>query len=463
MTSSILAIDFGTSFTAAALSTRGQVQVLGLPPQGEPRIPSAVAIDESGHWMVGRRALAEAQLAPDRVERTPKRTLADRVQLGDHMVAGVDLVAAVYRVVIDEARRSLGGDMPGQVRLTYPARWVDELKYLRQAASLAGIPAPDFIEEPVAAAVYLVSDAPVPQDGLVAVYDLGGGTFDTAVVRRRNGGFVLHGPPGGEQLGGEDFDDILFRHLGKLLAAGDWEQLEHSAEPEWRDASSAFKEQIRVAKEQLSEPSAGYVDVPLRRPISVRSIRLTREELETQLRGVVENTVQILVLTLTAAGVSAKDLAAIYLTGGSSRIPLVGRLIRDTFNREPSTWRDPKTVVALGAAQALPSKGLRAEPAARRSDSSEVDKASSARQLAGTMGLAAARAQRMRSATTRMDVAEKKEPPVVIRPQVTEPPKTALDYVDKGLGWLQVALGIAAAGAILFGGYVVIVYLTRPR
>ena len=131
--------------------------------------------------------------------------------------------------------------------------------------------------EPVAAARYFIEGHVEPGQH-VAVYDLGGGTFDTAVLRRTADDYELAGPPGGEEdMGGEAFDDRLFRYLGGLLAPDAWDAIQNSTERRWKQARSSFRQGVREAKEALSRDTSYTVAVPF--PVD-QQVRITRGEFE---------------------------------------------------------------------------------------------------------------------------------------------------------------------------------------
>ncbi len=344
-----LGIDFGTSYTAAAIAAGDRVDVLEI--DGQPRMPSLILLGEDGEIVVGQSAVQQAPLFPGRVERAPKRYLGvPRPLLVDGaVVRPVEAVARILGVVLAEARRRRGGTEPAAVVLTHPARWAAaRTEALVEAARLAGIRDPVLTAEPVAAARYF-GEAHLTAGQYVAVYDLGGGTFDTAVLRRTEIGYELAGPPGGEEdLGGEAFDDRLFRYLGEQLDPAAWDQLQRSTDRRWRQARAALRGQARDAKEALSRDNAYSLAIPL--PVD-QQLRVTRGELEDLIRFDLRQTMVELAETIRAAGLGPGDLAAIYLVGGSSRLPLVSRLLSETFDRLPETWDDPKAVVSLGAAR----------------------------------------------------------------------------------------------------------------
>ena len=349
-----LAIDFGTTYTAAAVQVGERVSVLEL--HGASRMSSAVFLTAEGDLVMGSDAEQRATSAPERFERSPKLYMdvgESGLILGDQLLDVHDVVGRMLRDVWEEAVRRQDGEAPGEVRLTHPASWSGQRKAMLRESALRGeLPEPVLVSEPEAAALYLasaeVTGTAIEDGDLVAVYDLGGGTLDTAVLRRSGARFELVGDPGGDAgIGGALFDDRLYRHLGKTgLDPSHWERLQHSEDREWRRANHEFRREIQQAKEAVSRTAAHPVYVPS--PID-RELQVTREELERLIRADIEHSVTIFEETIAAAGVAAADLQRVFLTGGSSRIPLVAQLVGQRFGRADFKG-DPKTVVALGAA-----------------------------------------------------------------------------------------------------------------
>jgi len=350
----VLAIDFGTTATSAVIADENGIEILEV--DGARTIPSAVLVDENGELVAGKPAADQGLLHPDRVERTPKRAIGDEhVVLGGTPVRVVDCVAAVLSLVLGEASRRRGGSAPSQVCLTHPASWEQHRQdALLEAAKIAGLPRPRLMAEPVAAAVHLAGDNPVPAGAMVAVYDLGGGTFDAAVLRRTENEFELAGAPGGvDHLGGEDFDRALYAHLVETVAGEDLdasESLLNSEERQWRRASADLLGKARLAKEALSRQ--GSYTVYALAPVD-RELRVTREELDGLIRDDIVTTVTELEATAARAHVPLQKLAAVYLVGGSSRLPIVASVVGERLGRVPDVRDDPKAVVALGAAEAI--------------------------------------------------------------------------------------------------------------
>ncbi|MFC6021159.1 Hsp70 family protein [Plantactinospora solaniradicis] len=363
----LLAIDFGTSNTVAVVrNADGRSRPLLF--DGTPLLPSAVCLDPAGALLVGRDAERAARLDPARFEPHPKRRIDDgAVLLGGREVPVTYLVAAVLRRVAVEAERQLGG--VDEVRLTHPARWGERRRSVLVAAALAaGLPPPRLVVEPVAAAAYYptVLGAAMQPGRALAVYDLGGGTFDAAVVRRTVGGFEVLAELGLTDLGGLDFDQALVEHLGRGYAGTRpelWHGLVSPADTERRRQRALLYDDVRGAKELLSRMSSAEVHLPA---LDIRA-HLTREELESLIRRQLLQTVNCLARTIAAAELDPADLVGIFLVGGSSRIPLAARLIHAELGIVPSTLDQPETVVAEGAlCHGTPqSPGHPADPAPR--------------------------------------------------------------------------------------------------
>jgi actin-like ATPase involved in cell morphogenesis len=358
-----LAIDFGTTYTVAAVSdpagadgrnqAEGTTRLIDLEGDGTSKMPSSVVVTDDGEIVVGRAAVRQAALYPAAFEATPKRLIGQRtILLGETLVPVVELIAAVLRHTASEARRQCGGTNPALVRLTHPAKWAGpRLEVLREAARIGGLGEVELVAEPVAAATR-IGTAMVEVGERIAVYDFGGGTFDAAVLVRTPSGFSVAGDPGGrDPLGGEDIDDRILAYLGAgpLGAHPNWPTLISSPEPNWRRQRAELRRRVRDAKEDLARSLAATLWIPGLEC----EYQISRRELDELIEADVAQTVDELAATIAAAGCSPEDLAGIYLVGGSSRICLVRELLAERFGVEPAHFEDPKAIVAIGAA-ALP-------------------------------------------------------------------------------------------------------------
>ncbi len=346
----VLGIDFGTSNTAAMLrAADGRVRPLLF--DSAPLMPTAVYLTPEGQMLVGRDAEHSARIDPGRYEPNPKRRVDDGVMLlGDRELTVPQVFAAVLGHVGTEARRQLGGP-PQEVRLTHPARWGEQRRRLLvEACRLAGLGNPQLIVEPVAAASYFtaVLRSAVPVGRCLAIYDLGGGTFDATVVRRTPGGFQVLSEEGLADVGGLDFDHAIVEHLGKTYGEShpqQWASMINPSDGNERRMRRMLYDDVRAAKEMLSRTA----NAPIHLPALELDGHLTREEFDALVRPQLERTVVCLARCISGAGISAKDLVGIFLVGGSSRIPLAAHLIHTELAIPPTILEQPETVVVEGA------------------------------------------------------------------------------------------------------------------
>jgi type VII secretion-associated protein (TIGR03931 family) len=367
-----VAVDFGTSSTCVVASINGrEPQVVVM--DGRPLLSSAVYAASDGTLFVGHEAERQAAVDPSRYEPNPKRRIDEgELLLGDRVLPVVDVVHAVLARAVSEARRVAGGAEVDLLVLTHPADWgAMRTRLLRQAAGgLAQEVA--LVPEPVAAAVFHAAThhpAQLDQDRTVefsgqpgdtlAVLDLGGGTVDVSVVRRlprgqtgRRGGFQVLATRGDPSFGGADIDQALLEHVGSMVSDADpdaWRQLVEGRELADRRRRRVLRQDVRGAKETLSRHA--YTDVPMPPPFP--DAHVTREDLERLVAGPLGRAVELACSTIEEAGTRPKQLTAIFLVGGSSRIPMVSRLLHERTGVVPTTLDQPETVVARGALRAV--------------------------------------------------------------------------------------------------------------
>ncbi|RSN13935.1 molecular chaperone Hsp70 [Streptomyces sp. WAC 05977] len=357
----ILSVDLGTSNTVAVLSAHGR------PPRvvevdGSANMPSAVFATEEGTIMVGRDAERRARLDPTRFEPNPKRRIDEQtLLLGTDVIPVSEVLAAILRRVLDETTRQLGGDLPDEVRLTHPAQWGPTRRnVLLSAARLAGMGGNlVLVPEPVAAAAHFASfpGKTLAPGQALAVYDLGAGTFDVAIVGATpNGGFTVVAEDGLPDLGGLDVDQALLVHVGREVSHKDPQRWQRVLRPEStpdRRTRRALQEDVKAAKEALSRHP--QTEVPMPEPFE--DVLVTRGELEALVRPSMLRSVELMSRVVRSAGMTPDRLAGIYLVGGSSRLPLVGSLIAEKLGVVPGSLDQPETAVALGA-QHVASDGI---------------------------------------------------------------------------------------------------------
>ncbi|MDT7665794.1 MAG: molecular chaperone DnaK [Pseudonocardiales bacterium] len=350
-----LGVDLGTTFVAAAIARPTGAEMLTLSPQSVVA-PALVYLREDGTLVTGDAARRRAVSRPDRVGREFKRRLGDPtpVMLGGTSFAVTDLLGALLRDVLRQVV-SLEGGPPDQVVLTHPANWGPFRRGLfEEVPTNAGLSDTLTITEPEAAAAHYASSRRLHDGQIVAVYDLGGGTFDATILRgARDGVEILGRPEGIERLGGVDFDESVLEFVnvtsGGALDGLDMTDLQTAL------AIARLRQDCVLAKESLSLDTEAIIPVFL--PDRHFEVKLTRAEFEGMVRGPIESTTQALVRTLRSAKLEPSDLSAVLLVGGSSRIPLVARMVSDALGCKTVVDTHPKYTVALGAASIAAAAG----------------------------------------------------------------------------------------------------------
>lgn len=350
-----LGIDVGTSFTAAAVlrfherSEQATPESLALGTHSA-SVPSVIHLGEDGQVLVGEAAERRALSSPDRVIRGFTRSIGESVPIiaGDIVVSPQHLYATVVRWVVDRAEEQ-EGTRPDSICLTHPADWGRyKITLVLEALAEVGLADVGLASEPAAAAEHHAAQEGIETGSTIAVYDLGGGSFDCAILRKEAAGtFTILGRPQGlDRLGGSDFDDAIFRHvtagLTRHLAGLDPE------DPDTVVALSRLRRDCTEAKEALSHD--GAVSVPVMLPGLGTRMRLVRSEVEELIGDSIRQSIATVHQALETARLGPEDLTAVILIGGSSRIPLVSELLSEDLRRPIVVDIDPKASVSHGAA-----------------------------------------------------------------------------------------------------------------
>jgi actin-like ATPase involved in cell morphogenesis len=431
-----LAVDLGTTWTAAAVRRGGRLEPLHLGERGA-AIPSVVAVDDNGSIVVGVAAERVMAVTPDRGVREVKRRFGDTTPV---VLAGAaHLPDALTAGLLREVAR-LGEVDPTAVTvvLTHPANWGEyKLELLRNVAQQAGFAACELVSEPAAAARHYAANGRLAVGDTIVVYDFGGGTFDAAVVRLDADGPVLLGNPQGiERLGGIDIDQAVFGHVTAALG-GALDGLDRS-DMAVRRALLQLRSDCTTAKEQLSADSEATVTITA--PGLQTQVRITRTELESALRPRIAETLRALERAVAAAEVDMGDLAGVVLVGGSSRLPIVAEMVAAETGRPVLYDADAKLAVVLGAVTAA---AAAAGPATSASSSVPADQSNP-------------------TETTRQETAMSDADPTAPKPAradregVTPPPeKKEKDSGRITPGAAAAVAGVAAAGAAAVAGGIV--------
>ncbi|TWF79477.1 Hsp70 protein [Pseudonocardia hierapolitana] len=356
-------VDLGTTWTAVAVCRSGGPAELVQLGERAPAVPTVAFVGDGGEFGIGEIAERHAAAEPARVVEEFTRRIGDRtpIVVNGEPVAPEALAARFVGHLLHRVAAQEGGPAAG-VALTHPAAWgPHKLGLLRDGLAGHGLPGVVLLPEPQAAAIGYASVARVEPGSVIAVYDLGGGTFDAAVLRTadRAGGVELLGRAEGiDRLGGLDFDEAVFEHVQAELG-DEWDGLD-PADGMVLAAVAGLRRECIAAKEALSQDTEATITVAL--PGVHRLVRLDRARFEEMIRPAVEETVAALGRAVTSAGLPGGVVPTVVLAGGSSRIPLVRTLVERELGLPTAAGIDPKGVIALGTALAARDANPASEP-----------------------------------------------------------------------------------------------------
>ncbi|WP_341364403.1 Fe-S protein assembly chaperone HscA [Thalassospira sp. SN3W] len=365
-------IDLGTTNSVVAISNDEKPEVLRDTSGGNAIVPSVVYYGADADPVVGEAARDQINDNADRVVSSVKRLMgrgiADvksiagtlpyhvevpsedatpsgepmmvRLNVGDRVLTPVEVSADILRALRARAEESLGKPVEKAV-ITVPAYFDDGARTAtKDAARLAGIEVLRLVNEPTAAALAYGLDNGA--EGLYAVYDLGGGTFDISLLKMQKGVFQVKATGGDAALGGDDFDHAIAEHLlAERKSGGTTDDLDAS------DAKRLLKT-ARKVKEALTDADETSVTVSLGGAETTHTV--TRAAFDAMIAKLVSRTIAITEQVLDDADILADDVKGVVLVGGSTRVPAVRRAVADLFEQEPLSDIDPDEVVALGAA-----------------------------------------------------------------------------------------------------------------
>lgn len=329
----VLSVDLGTANTVAVLSDHGVVDV-----DGGPTMPSSVYLDEDGTLHVGREAERRSRQDPSRYEANPKRHIDKRtIKLGETNLPVNDALAAIYGHVMAAVTPLLQGAGLDEIRLTHPAEWgPTKRNALLSAGRLAGMTG-ELVPVPEAIAV-----ASLGGGRPLAIYDFGADTFDVSVLDAQHR-ILADGSL--SDVGGLDVDQALLEHIGRTVSHKDpagWQRLLRPVTVDDHRAQLGLREELRLAKEDLSE----LPQVEVLMPEPFEKVVITRGELEALIRPSLIRSAELLISTVRKAGVTPEH---VYLVGGSCRMPLVAQTIAEKVGIVPTNPDHPETIVASGA------------------------------------------------------------------------------------------------------------------
>jgi len=348
----ILGIDLGTTNSLVGVVDSGFPLLLA-DEQGSRLTPSAVHLAADGTVTVGTAALRRRALEPERVITSVKRLIGHRpgeagwtppYDLATLGVTPVEVSAAILRHLKAVAERAMEQEVTRAV-ITVPAFFNEAQRAAtREAGLLAGLTVERILSEPTAAALAYGLDK-LEGRRRIAVYDLGGGTFDVSVLELREGVFEVLATAGDTRLGGDDLDRLLAEMIWKRAAPSDavaWEGLSMPQQVRLIEAAEQ-------AKKALSEKNSASIELPFFDQTWSLIAELTREEVDAVATSWVEATRKHCLRALSDANLKPHELDEVVLVGGSTRMPLVREKVSEWFGREPSTSQHPDESIALGA------------------------------------------------------------------------------------------------------------------
>jgi Fe-S protein assembly chaperone HscA len=366
-TDRIVGIDLGTTNSLVAFM-QGNTPVVIPGEDGLNLVPSVVALDEHGQIIVGSAARKYLIETPERAVYSIKRLmgrgvedvqeelkffpfrLADdlqsgevlRIKLGDKSYTPPEISAFILRQLKRNAERYFGGPVTKAV-ITVPAYFNDaQRQATKDAGRIAGLEVLRLVNEPTAASLAYGLDK--KKNGIVAVYDLGGGTFDISILKLHDGIFEVISTNGDTHLGGDDIDNLLITIALDDIRGDTGLDLRRSGE-----GVQTIRKAVIEAKIALSSQDSTKLDIEL--PQGKRYQReITREQFEQLVQPILDRTIAPCKQALKDANLKPEQIDEVVLVGGSTRIPKVRALVQELFQRVPHTDLNPDEVVALGAA-----------------------------------------------------------------------------------------------------------------
>jgi molecular chaperone DnaK len=357
----IVGIDLGTTNSLIGVMDAG-LPLLLAGVDGVRLTPSVVHFPAQGEAFAGTAAARMRAIHPDSTVYSVKRFIGLRggdvgeaerlglpyrissgkgplrIQIGDCEYGPEEISAIILKKLKQDAEEALGHAVERAV-ITVPAYFNDaQRNATKRAGALAGFKVERIVNEPTAAALAYGLDK-LKSKGRIAVYDLGGGTFDISLLELNEGVFEVLATNGNTRLGGDDIDAALLQRVGERIGQ---EKLSPSV-------LARLREVVVAAKHRLAQESNCSIDLPFLDGDESVQLVLTRDELEEIARPIIERTRGHCLRVLADARLGAADLDAVILVGGVTRMPLVQRFVTEVFGRAPNLSQNPEEAVAMGA------------------------------------------------------------------------------------------------------------------
>ncbi|MFN9781162.1 MAG: molecular chaperone DnaK, partial [Alphaproteobacteria bacterium] len=371
--SKVIGIDLGTTNSCVAIMDGGQPKVIENS-EGARTTPSIVAFTKDGERLVGQSAKRQAVTNPEHTFFAIKRLIGRKfddpmtqkdigmvpykiikADNGDAWVAGRDneklspsQVSAYTLQKMKETAEAFLGEKVSQAVITVPAYFNDaQRQATKDAGRIAGLEVLRIINEPTAAALAYGLDK--KQSGTIAVYDLGGGTFDISILEIGDGVFEVKATNGDTFLGGEDFDMRIVDFLADEFKKDQGIDLRKDRLALQRLKEAAEKAKIELSSQMQTEVNLPFITADASGPKHLNT-KLTRAKLEALVDDLIQRTIAPVKACMKDAGVTPADIDEVVLVGGSTRVPKVRQLVKEIFGKEPHQGVNPDEVVAVGAA-----------------------------------------------------------------------------------------------------------------
>lgn len=371
--SKIIGIDLGTTNSAMAVMQSGKPEIIANS-EGNRTTPSVVAVNKNGERLVGQVARRQQVTNPKNtvyeVKRLIGRNFNDKevqrdlklmgyeivksgngvkVKMGDKEYSPEEVSAMILGKLKSDAEAFLG-DKVTEAVITVPAYFDDSQRHAtKDAGKIAGLEVKRIINEPTAAALAYGLDKADKKDEKIAVYDLGGGTFDVSILELGDGVFEVKSTNGDTHLGGADFDRVVINYFADEF------KKEHGIDISSDNAAmQRLRDEAEKAKIELSSAQEVNINLPFLTADADGpkhfEHKLTRAKLESLVGDLIDKTATPCEKALKDAGVSIKDIDAVVLVGGMTRMPAVQEKVEKIFGKEPMKGVNPDEVVAIGAA-----------------------------------------------------------------------------------------------------------------
>ncbi|HIC28467.1 MAG TPA: molecular chaperone DnaK, partial [Rhodospirillales bacterium] len=370
--SKVIGIDLGTTNSCVAVMDGKDAKVIENA-EGTRTTPSMVAFAEGGERLVGQSAKRQAVTNPSNTLSAIKRLIGrrydDPITEKDKKLVSYDIVegengdawveiegkkyspSQVSGFILQKMKETAGkflGEEPTQAVITVPAYFNDSQRQAtKDAGKIAGLEVLRIINEPTAAA--LAYGLEKNESGIIAVYDLGGGTFDVSILEIGDGVFEVKSTNGDTFLGGEDFDIRIVDYLAVEFKKDTGIDLREDKLALQRLKESAEKAKIELSSTMQTEVNLPFITADQSGPQHL-NIKLTRAKLESLVDDLIQRTVEPCKKALKDAGLKASEIEEVIMVGGMTRMPKVTETVKDFFGREPHKGVNPDEVVAIGAA-----------------------------------------------------------------------------------------------------------------